>query len=174
MSCYFWDGESNDRPFATQITRFHLLWVGMVRWIYMFIYDICTLTSAHFTVFYLEEPLSINIPPRYSQNKSDKSALNSSPSSGTYMGEWTRSALIQEMACRLFGTKPLPEPVLAYFQLDSWEQISMQFGSQFNHFHSKNAFQNIACRNGGQFVQGETNQVISPSSWFQVIPQRVW
>ena len=31
------------------------------------------------------------------------------------------------MACRLFGAKPLPAPILAYCQLDSWEQISVKF-----------------------------------------------
>ena len=33
------------------------------------------------------------------------------------------------MAYRLSGTEPLPEPVLAYCELDSWEQISMKFES---------------------------------------------
>ena len=41
------------------------------------------------------------------------------------------------MACRLFGAKPLPEPMLAYCQLDSREQISVKFGSEFFHFHSR-------------------------------------
>ena len=41
------------------------------------------------------------------------------------------------MACRLFGAKPLPEPMLAYCQLDSLEQISMKFESWFYHFHSR-------------------------------------
>ena len=40
------------------------------------------------------------------------------------------------MACRLFGAKPLPEPMLAYCQLDSWEQISVKFESELYHFHS--------------------------------------
>ena len=40
------------------------------------------------------------------------------------------------MACRLFGTKPLPEPMLAYCRLDSWKQISGKFESEFHHFHS--------------------------------------
>ena len=31
------------------------------------------------------------------------------------------------MACRLFAAKPLPEPMMAYRQLDSWEQISANF-----------------------------------------------
>ena len=30
------------------------------------------------------------------------------------------------MACRLFGAKPLPEPMPAYCQPDSWEQILMK------------------------------------------------
>ena len=41
------------------------------------------------------------------------------------------------MACRQFGTKPLPEPMLAYCELDPWEQISMNSLSKFIHFHSR-------------------------------------
>ena len=55
----------------------------------------------------------------------------------TELGQWTRSALVQVMACRLFCTKPLPEPMLAFCQLDSWEQISVKFESEFYHFHSR-------------------------------------
>ena len=35
-----------------------------------------------------------------------------------YMPQWIRSALVQIMACRLFGTKPLSKPMLGYCQLD--------------------------------------------------------
>ena len=52
--------------------------------------------------------------------------------------QWTGLALVQVMACHLFGTKPLPEPMLAYCQLDSWKQISVKFESKFYHFHSSN------------------------------------
>ena len=45
-----------------------------------------------------------------------------SPPSAAYMREWIGSALVQIMACHLFGAKPLPEPMLTYCQLDSWEQ----------------------------------------------------
>ena len=44
--------------------------------------------------------------------------LNSSPPSAAYMRQWAQQALVQVMACRLFGAKPLPEPMLAYCQLD--------------------------------------------------------
>ena len=54
--------------------------------------------------------------------------MNSSPPSATYMRQWTGSSLVQVVACRLFGAKPLPEPMLAYSQLDSWKYISVKLG----------------------------------------------
>ena len=39
------------------------------------------------------------------------------------MRQWPGSVLVQVMACRLFGAKPLPEPLQVYYQLDSWEQV---------------------------------------------------
>ena len=35
------------------------------------------------------------------------------------------------MACRLLGPKPLSEPMLAYYELDQWKQISLKFDSLF-------------------------------------------
>ena len=54
-----------------------------------------------------------------------------------YMRRWTGSALIKVMACRLFGAKALPEPMLVYCQLDTCEQISAKFKSEFYYFHSR-------------------------------------
>ena len=51
------------------------------------------------------------------------------------MRQWTGSALVQVMACRLFGAKPSPKPMLVYSQMDSWQQISVKFKSEFYHFH---------------------------------------
>ena len=51
--------------------------------------------------------------------------LTSLPSAAN-MRQWTGSSLVQEMACRLFGTKPFSEPML-----DSWE---LCIG---NHCHSR-------------------------------------
>ena len=70
--------------------------------------------------------------------------FNSSPPSAAYMRQWTGSSLVQVMACRLFGAKPLPEPMLTYCQLDSWEHISVKFESEFYHFHSRKC--NWKCR----------------------------
>ena len=55
-----------------------------------------------------------------------------------YMCLWTGSSLIHVMACHLFGTKPLPEPMMAYRQLDLWEQYSVNFLSKLNYFHWQN------------------------------------
>ena len=56
------------------------------------------------------------------------------------------------MACRLFGAKPLPEPMLAYCQLDHWEQISVKFELEKI---QENAFQNVISQIGFHLGQGE-------------------
>ena len=70
--------------------------------------------------------------------------INSSPPSAAYMRQWTVWALVQVMAWRLFGAMPLPEPMLGYYQLDSWEQVSVKFESEFYHSHSRKCICN--CR----------------------------
>ena len=47
-----------------------------------------------------------------------QSLVNSFLPGAAYMRHWVGSALVQIMACRLFGAKPLPEPMLSYYQLD--------------------------------------------------------
>ena len=44
--------------------------------------------------------------------------VNSSHLSATYMWQWSGSVLLQVMTCRLFGTKPLPEPMLTHCHFD--------------------------------------------------------
>ena len=50
------------------------------------------------------------------------------------MRECNIPTLVQIMACRMFGTKPLCEPMLPYCQLDPKEHISMKFYSKFKIF----------------------------------------
>ena len=45
-------------------------------------------------------------------------SVNSSPPSAAYMRQCLEPALVQIMACRLFGAKPLSKPMLGYCQLD--------------------------------------------------------
>ena len=49
------------------------------------------------------------------------------------------------MACHLFCTKRLSEPMMTYCQLDPKEHISMKYFSKFKIFHPRNAFENIIC-----------------------------
>ena len=46
------------------------------------------------------------------------SQIKSSPPSAAYMHQWIGSALVQIMACHLFGAEPLSKPILGYFQLN--------------------------------------------------------
>ena len=63
-----------------------------------------------------------------------------------YMHQWTVSALAQVIACHLVGTKPFPEPMLAYGQLDSWEQHSVKFERELCHFFFQvNALEIVVC-----------------------------
>ena len=56
-----------------------------------------------------------------------QNSINSAAPSAANIFQGTLSALVQLMACRLFGAKPLPEPMLTYCQLDSYEQTSVKF-----------------------------------------------
>ena len=46
------------------------------------------------------------------------SFINSCPPCAAYMRQWIGSALVQTIACRLFGIKPLFQPMLSNYQLD--------------------------------------------------------
>ena len=55
--------------------------------------------------------------------------LNSSSPSAAYMRQWIGSALVQIMACHLFGAKPLSKPMLGY------KQTSVTFQSKYKTFN---------------------------------------
>ena len=81
--------------------------------------------------------------------------INSSPLSAAYMRQWTGSSLVQVMACRLFDAKPLPEPMLAYTQLDFGNTFQWILNRNSIIFIEDNAIENVVCQNGGHLVQGE-------------------
>ena len=56
-----------------------------------------------------------------------------------------KSLFIKNLRCVWSWIKPLPEPMLTFCQLDSWDQISVKFESESYNFHSWNAFE-INCR----------------------------
>ena len=62
--------------------------------------------------------------------------VNSLSLRDTYICHQTRPSLVQIMVCRLFGTKPLSEPILDYCQLDPCEHISVKIKKKkYNNFH---------------------------------------
>ena len=62
------------------------------------------------------------------------------------------STLIQIIACCLDGTKPLPEPMLIYCQLDRKEHISMKLYLKCKYFHSRKCNSKCHQQNGCHFV----------------------
>ena len=48
-----------------------------------------------------------------------------------------RTSLVQIMACRLYGAKPLSDPKLAYYELNPKEQTLIDFQSKYPDFHIK-------------------------------------
>ena len=53
--------------------------------------------------------------------------FNSSPPGAAYMRQWIGSALVQIMACRLFGAKPLSNPMLGYFNWTLTNNLQWNF-----------------------------------------------
>ena len=84
--------------------------------------------------------------------------INISPLSAAYMRRWTGSGLVQIMACRLDGTKPLPEPMLTYCQLEPKEHISVKFYLKFKYLYSRNAFEHV-CKMAAILSRGRSVNV---------------
>ena len=74
--------------------------------------------------------------------------LNSSPPSAAYMRQWMGSALVQIMACRLFGAKPLPIYLNQWWLILNWAlRNKFQWKSNQNTqlFIQKSVFKNAVC-----------------------------
>ena len=91
--------------------------------------------------------------------------VNSSPPSATYIRQWIGSAMVQIMACRLFGTKPLSEPgtsilaILVPVWTNTWllsirNKLQWNINQNTKLFIHENTSETIVCENGGHFVQG--------------------
>ena len=80
------------------------------------------------------------------------SSVNSLRQSEAYMHWSPRSSLVQIMACRLFGAKPLSKPMLGYCQLYPQEQTSVKFLPQLIHFHSWKCIWKCRLQNDSHFV----------------------
>ena len=90
--------------------------------------------------------------------------LNAEQAASHFMNQWcfllmhiyirqnNIATLLQIMAWRLFGTKPLSETMLPYCQLDHKEHISVKFYFKFKSFYSRKRTWKCHLRNGSNFV----------------------
>ena len=82
-----------------------------------------------------------------SMNEISYCVINSSPPSAAYIFQWIGSALLQIMACRLFGAKSLSKPVLGYCQLDLLgNKLQWNFNQNTELFIHEDAPENIVCK----------------------------
>ena len=78
-----------------------------------------------------------------------------------YMRQWTVSALIQIMVCRLVGAKPLPDPILTYHhQLEQNKNSGISIKIQWM-FLNKRVWK-YHLPNGDHFVSASMYWVIFP------------
>ena len=80
--------------------------------------------------------------------------LNSSLPSAAYMHQWIESALVQIMACRLLGAKPLSNQCLVIVNYTLRSKLQWNFNPNSNFFIQENAFQNVVWQIGSHFVHG--------------------
>ena len=136
-----------------------------------------TNTSVKFksnTLIFIQENAFENVVFKISAPALRHQCINPSPPSVAYMGQWTGSAVVQIMACRLEGCKPLFEPMLTYCQLDFNEYISMNFYLKFKYFHSRKMHLNMSsakwwtfCPGGDELINFPAHQSILPPSSYQ-------
>ena len=85
--------------------------------------------------------------------------FNSSPPSTAYMRQWIGWALVQIMACRLDGAKPLSEPMQTYCKLHSKNVFQWNFILNSNIFIQENAFEHVV---------SEMAAILSSGRWVKV------
>ena len=87
--------------------------------------------------------------------------VNSLRPSDTYMRQYNIPPLVKIMACLLFSTKPLSEPMLSYCQLDPEEHISVIFYLKFECFHSWKCMWKCRLLNCGHFVSASMCSILT-------------
>ena len=82
-----------------------------------------------------------------------------------------RPPLIQIMVCRLFGAKPLSEPMQDYFQLDTCKHISVKSSTKYNSFHSIKCVWKSCLQNGGHLTRSQCIKMRAGARSFVVTRQ---
>ena len=83
--------------------------------------------------------------------------FNSASPSDAQKGQWIGSALVQIMACRLFGAKPLTKPMLCYLLSGPLRTTFSEIWIERQNFLFTKLHLKYRLRNGAHFVQEEMN-----------------
>ena len=78
--------------------------------------------------------------------------INSLRPNDAYIRQWTKPSLVQTMACHLFDTKPLSEPMLIYCQFGHRQWNSVKYRQKYKYFESRKRIWKDRLRNGRSFV----------------------
>ena len=97
----------------------------------------------------------------YHENMFANYTFNSLRPIDAYMRRQHRPSLVQIMFCRLFGAKPLSEPMLTFWQLDPWEETSVKFQSKFKYFHSRKGMWKYFLPHSAHFVSASMCQYLT-------------
>ena len=103
QQAWYWLYRTDNMHFCSRLNFTYLGWAKSKIWFKMWLYLLQTLNQ--FSMVW----------------------LNSLRPSDAYMRQWHKPLLVQIMACRLSGAKPLSEPMLPYYQLDHKEHNSVKF-----------------------------------------------
>ena len=87
------------------------------------------------------------------------------PPSAAYMRQWTESALVQIMACRLLGAKPLFKPSWFLVNWTLRNKLQWIFNRNTKLFIQENASENIACEMAAILSRGRWVNEFKP--WFK-------
>ena len=98
------------------------------------------------------------------------SIIKSSPFSAAYMRQWAGSTLVQIMACRLIGAKPLSKQMVGYFV--KWtlrNKLQWNFNQNTKFFIHGNVSENTVCDmaailSGGRWVEAHKICEIKPQA----------
>ena len=107
---------------------------------------------------------------------SRRSRINSSPPSAAYMRHRIGSALVQIMACRLFGAKPLSKPMIGFVNWELSNRILWIFNQNTELLIHENASENIVCEMSA-ILSRENESILSEfireTNWAIITPADV-
>ena len=99
----------------------------------------------------------------------DGYVINSSPPSAAYIRQWIESALVQTMAYRLFGAKPLFNQCCVIVIWTLRHKLQWSFNQNTKLFIYKNASENVVCEMVAILSRGDVLKTVSKFYWIRYL-----